>query len=128
MQVVDGALEFRRKSDGLCLNKNTYDAYSTPSRDRKLTYVFRTAYNLYVDERRWDQFDEGTLKRLKSIFSEEGPRSDTWCPLESKSRLKFLLWDVWLSVLNLRLSSDPHANEPQRWGFENYVPICPSFN
>lgn len=128
IEVVDGALEFRRGSENICLNKNSFDAYSTPSRDRKVTYVFRTGYNLIIDDRTWNQLDESTLSRLKSIFTEQGPRSDTWCPLESKSKRQFLLWDIWMSVLNRRLLSDPHANEPQRWGFENYIPMCPSFN
>ncbi|MBL7672465.1 MAG: hypothetical protein JNM39_18450 [Bdellovibrionaceae bacterium] len=129
IEVVDGALEFLRdrQSKNQCLTRSEYEGYSSPSRDRKMAFVFQTGYNMFIDDLTRSQLRGETLRKLTSIFSDTGPQSD-WCPLRTKSNLRLSLWDVWLNVLNRRLASDPHVNEMQRWGFEPYVQVCPKFD
>lgn len=96
----------RQGLNGACMNYDQYDAYSTPSRDKRILENIK-------------QMASGTggftftstqgLKKLKSYVDQ--------CPaIEIAPGRTITLYDYSLSVLSGKVSSDPNDSFEARWG------------
>jgi hypothetical protein len=126
IENVEFALDYlSKKPANYCFSKYEYSDYSTPNRDAKMVLLYKYALNIYNDPYFKKEMSADNQNKIISLF--ESQRNQDWCPLKLKSNLQVSLSDVWKGLYENKLVSDPNANEKQRWGFEDFQPLCPQY-
>jgi hypothetical protein len=127
--VVVWTIHRKRNNNNICLNPKEYDAESTPSRDKKIKMIYAQLKNLY-DLNETD-FSSGYTVLLNEIYDENSSSEKilAWCPFSTYGDIgvEISLRDVWEAIQKNKLISDPNANMKQRWGLQDYAPICPTY-
>lgn len=125
-----------RKAGRQCMNRQEYDNFSTPSRDKRLAAFFGSVKH-HLDKT-W-KLDSGHEAQIiaATIFRNEPPP-----PRETKLTNDFCMVQMslgesyYMPLRELRknieegkLISDPHAPLPARWGIdsEKYKPVCKTY-
>lgn len=111
---------------GRCLTHSEYENESTPSRDKRIVMMYNQL------EKTFKATDlstaDGYFEVAKFVFNESIPGHvvEKWCPISTSNpgSEKINLRTVYLAIRDNKLISDPHANFEQRWGFEDYSPVC----
>ena len=137
--VNDGLNQLRRIRAGgrQCMNRNEYDYYSTPSRDKRL--------KMYFNEVEKIAYAGGALKRdevsiellARAIFHKEIPNHlnaelNRFCSLAAyptNTKRTINLRQLWSNIKAGKVSSDPHATIEHRWGLSNttHRATCPTY-
>jgi hypothetical protein len=112
-----------------CFSREKYEAESTPSRDKRIHFIFTALEKLYNLDRHNSAstyssyfneiFDSGNIKST----------SMNWCAISKYGNIptEVSFRDVWHAIQNNKFISDPNATINQRWGLEDYVPRCPQY-
>lgn len=115
--IILKAEEIRLAHGGACMNAADYDAYSTPSRDKRIM----TTLEQLIDVGGGFGFTKKQrIKDLESAFAH--------CPDIQYSPGKFIsLYSYSIKALSGDISSNPNENVETRWGFAPANSNCPQY-
>lgn len=124
--LVADAFVAKNASGDSCFGANAFDGYSTYIRDEKLKKYFEELKKMTTAPA-WSTTATETKKNLLSAFLMEIP--DTECTVETSLPLKPMLRlaEIYKSLEEKKIISDPNATMAQRWGLEPYQQKCPIY-
>jgi hypothetical protein len=124
--LVADAFVAHKAQSNKCFAPGPFDDYSTYIRDRKLKYYFNE-FKSMTKEKEWQNTKKETKEILLSTFLTEIP--DNECTVETSLPLKPILRlsEIYKTIEENKLVSDPNATMAQRWGLEPYQPECPIY-
>jgi hypothetical protein len=129
VEIVQGAVDYKTRTNNKCMNYSDYDVYSTPSRDGRLKKAFETFaadYQLLDDRGDITQITPELANIAESIL-----KQDSWSEEESAALKEYCQIDygneddiLHLGDLNQRfqaglVSSHPNDELNARWGVQD---------
>ena len=117
---VRHALAAKEKKGGRCMNADEYDAYSTPTRDKRIVTTLKDLSKMT------SKF--GGFSLTGKINNPEIAVALSKCaPIEIAAGQAMTLHDYMLNVAVDKYSSNPNDSLKARWGFESSRNNCPTF-
>lgn len=125
-----------RKGGRQCMNRSEYDAYSTPSRDKRLAAFFGAVkhhldQSWKLDSRTRPQIMAATIFNKKNPPPRETKLTNDFCMVQMSLGEKYYisLRELRLNIESGRVISDPHAGLEYRWGIakDRFVPRCKTY-
>lgn len=117
VNIILKAEEARLALGGACMNAGDYDAYSTPSRDKRIMTTLEQLIDI------GGGFGFTKKQRLKDLAP-----AFVACPDIQYSPGKFIsLYDYATKALSGDISSDPNEGVEARWGFAPTTSSCPQY-
>lgn len=117
VDIIAKSEQRRVQLGGACMDAADYDAYSTPSRDKRIVTTLKQlskngGFGLSAKQR---------LKKLK-------PEFDVACPaIQIAPGQNISLYDFSIAVLGGDISSDPNDSFEARWGLAPSTSKCPKY-
>ena len=109
---------YRQKINGRCMNADEYDAYSTPSRDKRIKTTLKQIF---------DATDVNGMTSSKKVKNLK-PVLDTCPDIEIVPGTKISLYDFALAMMKKDISSNPNDSFAARWGLEDAASNnCPKY-
>ncbi len=125
-----------RKKGRQCMNRQEYDAYSTPSRDKRLAAFFGSVKHHLdkswkLDSRTRPQIMAATVFNRRTPPPRETKLTNDFCMVQMSLGEKYYisLRELRQNIESGRVISDPHASLEHRWGIaqDRYVPKCKTY-
>lgn len=118
IDVVQKSEVVRQRLNGSCMNADQYDAYSTPSRDKR---IMKTIKDMASSASGFGITSAQRIKKMKTFIDQ--------CPaIEYRSGRKMALYDFVTAMLNGKVSSNPNDTLEARWGLaESNAKNCPKY-
>ena len=98
-----------------CMSQQTYDDYSTPSRDQRLKANFEAVRAAY-QEAKGSSLSGAIRAQAEHVVS--GGRSGSYCAVEIAPGVSLSLGQIYARSMANRLSSNPHDTIRMRWGLD----------
>ncbi len=116
---VRHALEAKEKKGRGCMNADEYDAYSTPTRDKRISATLKDLSKMA---------SSGGFSMSGKIKSSEISAALKKCAtIEIAPGQNMTLQEYMLNVASGQFSSNPNDSLKARWGFEASRNQCPTF-
>lgn len=118
IDVVQKSEVVRQRLNGTCMNADQYDAYSTPSRDKR---ILKTIKDMASSASGFGITSAQRIKKLKSFIDQ--------CPaIEYRPGRKMDLYDFITAMLDGKVSSNPNDSLEARWGLaDSNGKGCPKY-
>ncbi len=114
----------RKHTKRQCMDAEEYDYYSTPSRDKRLKRFFEEVRRATLAKGQESDPDKWSALRVAKAIFEAKPNTrdlrdlNYFCqiPIVEEGEKEISLRQLWVSLANKRVSSDPNAPLDARWG------------
>ncbi len=117
VDIVRKGEAIRRNLKNSCMNANSYENYSTPSRDKRIMITLERAVKI----------DGGFGFTLNQQMNKLEPLLKT-CEIEIQTGRKIALWNFLKAIANDNVSSNPNDSFDARWGLaEPEDKDCPEY-
>ena len=125
-----------RKAGRQCMNRHEYDAYSTPSRDKRLAAFFGSVKHHLdkswkLDPRSRPQIMAATVFNKRTPPPAQTKLTNDFCMVQMSLGEKYYisLRELRANIESGRVVSDPHASLEYRWGItdKKYKAQCKTY-
>jgi hypothetical protein len=115
-EMVLKADQINRQLGYQCMSQQTYDDYSTPSRDQRLKANFEAVRSAYQAAK---SLSLSKAVRAQAEHVVGGGRSGSYCGIEIAPGVTLSLGQVYARSMAGRLSSNPNETIRVRWGLDS---------
>jgi hypothetical protein len=119
-EIVQEAIAYKEKNKGACMSSSQYDAFSTPTRDKRIKAALK---DLTTTTQKF-----GEVGLTGKVKNPEVVAALNKCePIEISTGKTITLMQYMVNVAADQFSSNPNDTLNVRWGFESASSSCPTF-